>query len=102
MKRMGSQTALAALMAATMVMTANPTLASAAPCKRLSKTEGAVIGAVGGAVLGKVVAGGTTGTVLGALAGGVAGHEIARNGRKKCDNPPPPPPAAKPQPGHKR
>lgn len=53
-------------------------------CKRLTKTEGAVIGGVGGAVLGKVIAGGTTGTVLGAVAGGVAGHEIARKNRKKC------------------
>jgi len=81
-----SQIALAAMLATL----ALPATADAAPCKRLNKTEGAVIGAVGGAVLGKVIAGGTTGTVLGALAGGVAGHEIARNGRKKCENTPPP------------
>lgn len=50
-------------------------------CKRINKTEGAVIGAVAGGVLGNVVAGRgnrTTGTLVGAAAGGVAGHEIAR------------------------
>ena len=57
------------------------TTADARACRRLNKTEGAVVGAVGGAVLGNVIAGrGSrgTGTVLGAVAGGVAGHEIAR------------------------
>lgn len=50
-------------------------------CKRLNKTEGAVVGAVAGGVLGHVIAGRgnrTTGTVIGAGVGGVAGHEIAR------------------------
>ena len=58
--------------------------AEARGCKRLNKTEGAVIGAVGGAVLGNVIAGGTTGTLLGAAAGGIAGHEIAKKGQRKC------------------
>jgi uncharacterized protein YcfJ len=53
-------------------------------CKRLTKTEGAVIGAVGGAVLGKLLLGGTAGTVISGVAGGVAGHEIARKNRRKC------------------
>lgn len=74
-------TALAAIGALAM-MAAAP--AEARGCKRLTKTEGAIIGGVGGAVLGKVIAGGTTGTVLGAVAGGVAGHEIARKNRRKC------------------
>ena len=55
--------------------------AEARTCKRLTKTEGAVIGAVAGGVLGNVIAGHgnrTTGTLVGAAAGGVAGHEIAR------------------------
>lgn len=55
--------------------------AEARACKRLNKTEGAVIGAVGGGILGNIVAGRgnrTTGTLVGAAAGGVAGHEIAR------------------------
>ncbi len=58
------------------------TSAEARTCRRMNKTEGAVVGAVGGAVLGNVIAGrGSrgTGTVLGAVAGGVAGHEIARD-----------------------
>lgn len=56
--------------------------AEARACKRLNKTEGAVVGAAGGAVLGNVIAGRGnrgTGTILGAVAGGVAGHEIARD-----------------------
>lgn len=71
---------LAIAAAALTVVTA--TAADARACRRLNKTEGAVVGAVGGAVLGNVIAGrGSrgTGTVLGAVAGGVAGHEIARN-----------------------
>ena len=55
--------------------------ADARACKRINKTEGAVIGAVAGGVLGNVIAGHgsrTTGTLVGAAAGGVAGHEIAR------------------------
>jgi len=53
-------------------------------CKRLTKTEGAVIGTVGGAVLGKLLLGGAAGTVISGVAGGVAGHEIARKNRRKC------------------
>lgn len=48
-------------------------------CKRINKTEGAILGTVAGGVIGKVVAGGTGGVLLGAVAGGVAGHEIARH-----------------------
>jgi len=62
-------------------LTAATAPAQARPCKRINKTEGAIIGAVGGAVLGNVIAGHgsrTTGTLIGAAAGGVAGHEIAR------------------------
>jgi len=56
--------------------------AEARACKRLNKTEGAVVGAVAGGVLGNIIAGRgnrTTGTLVGAGVGGVAGHEIARN-----------------------
>jgi len=56
--------------------------ADARACKRLNKTEGAVVGAVAGGILGNIIAGrGSrgTGTLVGAAAGGVAGHEIARN-----------------------
>lgn len=55
--------------------------AEARTCKRLNKTEGAVVGAVAGGVLGNIIAGRgnrTTGTLIGAGVGGVAGHEIAR------------------------
>ena len=55
--------------------------AEARACKRLNKTEGAIVGAVAGGVLGNVIAGRGnrgTGTIVGAAAGGVAGHEIAR------------------------
>ena len=55
--------------------------AEARTCKRLNKTEGAVVGAVAGGVLGNIIGGRgnhTTGTLVGAAAGGVAGHEIAR------------------------
>ncbi len=58
-----------------------------ARCKRLTKTEGAIVGAVAGGVLGNVIAGHGhrgTGTVVGAVAGGVAGHEIARTRHKRC------------------
>lgn len=70
------------IMAAAAMTVATATSAEARQCRRMNKTEGAVVGAVGGAVLGNVIAGrGSrgTGTVLGAVAGGVAGHEIARN-----------------------
>ena len=52
--------------------------AEARTCKRINKTEGAVLGTVAGGVLGSVIAGGTGGLLVGAAAGGVAGHEIAR------------------------
>jgi len=65
---------LAAAVAA-LALTANP--AEARTCKRLNKTEGAVVGAAGGAVLGAVI-GGRGAPIIGAVAGGVAGHEIAR------------------------
>ncbi|MEO5599020.1 MAG: glycine zipper 2TM domain-containing protein [Novosphingobium sp.] len=71
---------LAAAAAATMALgVASPVEARA--CKRLNKTEGAIIGAVGGGILGNIIGGRgnhTTGTLVGAAAGGVAGHEIAR------------------------
>lgn len=53
------------------------TSADARTCRRLNKTEGAVVGAAGGAVLGAVI-GGRGAPIIGAVAGGVAGHEIAR------------------------
>ena len=71
---------LLTIVAAALTITA-ATSADARACRRLNKTEGAVVGAAGGAVLGNVLAGrGSrgTGTLLGAVAGGVAGHEIAR------------------------
>lgn len=73
-------TAVAA--AAMLISTAGPAEAKRA-CKRLNKTEGAILGGVGGAVLGKVILGGTGGTLVGAAAGGVAGHEIARKKHNK-------------------
>ena len=54
------------------------TTADARACRRMTKTEGAVVGAAGGAVLGAVV-GGRGAPIIGAVAGGVAGHEIARD-----------------------
>ncbi|MCW1401699.1 glycine zipper 2TM domain-containing protein [Novosphingobium sp. MW5] len=72
----------AALAMAAMALTmGTASTAEARACKRLTKTEGAVVGAVAGGVLGHVIAGRgnrTTGTVIGAGVGGVAGHEIAR------------------------
>ncbi len=79
--------ALSCLIAALAITAANP--ADARACKRLNKTEGAIIGAVAGGVLGNVIAGHghrTTGTLVGAAAGGVAGHEIARSKHRKCAN----------------
>ncbi len=67
--------ALASAAAALSLVAASP--AEARACKRLNKTEGAVVGAVGGAVLGAVI-GGKGAPIIGAAAGGVAGHEIAR------------------------
>lgn len=72
----------AAVAVAAMALTlGTASMAEARTCKRLTKTEGAVVGAVAGGVLGNVIAGRgnrTTGTVIGAGVGGVAGHEIAR------------------------
>lgn len=71
-----------ALIAAAATMTfAAATDAEARGCRRMNKTEGAIVGAVAGGVLGNVIAGRgsrRTGTLVGAAAGGVAGHEIAR------------------------
>ena len=67
-----ASTAIAA--AAMLLSVASPAEARRS-CKRLNKTEGALIGGAGGAVLGKVVFGSTAGTLATAAAGGVAGHE---------------------------
>ena len=53
-------------------------------CLRFDKTTGSVAGAVGGGVLGKVAFGSPVGVLAGAAAGGLAGHELSRNGRKRC------------------
>jgi osmotically inducible lipoprotein OsmB len=69
------------ILAVTTLALVSATTVDARTCRRLNKTEGAVVGAAGGAVLGNVIAGRGnrgTGTILGAVAGGVAGHEIAR------------------------
>lgn len=53
-------------------------------CKRLNKTEGAVVGAVAGGVLGNQVGGGRgqdAMTVIGAVAGGIAGNQIEKKVR---------------------
>ena len=68
------------IMAAAALTIGTATTADARACKRLNKTEGAVVGAAGGAVLGAIIGGhGAGGPLIGAAAGGVAGHEIARN-----------------------
>lgn len=58
--------------------------AEARTCKRLTKTEGAVVGGVGGAILGGVLTHGSTGPIVGGAAGALAGHTIAKNNRHKC------------------
>jgi osmotically inducible lipoprotein OsmB len=74
------------ILAATALTIATATTADARACRRLNKTEGAVVGAAGGAVLGAVV-GGRGAPIIGAVAGGVAGHEIARTRyNKNCRN----------------
>ena len=76
--------ALAGALAALALGGAAP--AEARTCKRLNKTEGAVVGAVAGGVLGNVIAGRgnrTLGTIVGALGGAVVGRMIAR-GQAKC------------------
>ncbi|MBW8753017.1 MAG: hypothetical protein JF595_02520 [Sphingomonadales bacterium] len=65
------------ILAAAALTTVTATSADARTCRRLNKTEGAVVGAAGGAVLGAII-GGRNAPLLGAVAGGVAGHEIAR------------------------
>lgn len=76
MKPLATRLTLAVAASALLLVGAVPV--EARTCKRLNKTEGAVIGTVAGGVLGRVIAGGTGGLLLGAAAGGVAGHEIAR------------------------
>lgn len=66
------------------LITSGVTGAEARGCKRLNKTQGAIVGGTGGAVLGAVLTGGVAGVVIGAAAGGVAGHEIARKKHHKC------------------
>lgn len=75
-----ASTAIAA--AAMLLSVAGPAEARRA-CKRINKTEGALLGGAGGAILGKVILGGTGGTLAGAAVGGVAGHEIARKKHNK-------------------
>ena len=58
--------------------------ASDQSCLKLNKTSGTVVGAVGGGLIGNAVFGSTLGTLGGAAAGGLAGHELSRNGRKRC------------------
>ncbi|WP_254514764.1 hypothetical protein [Novosphingobium sp. G106] len=65
------------MIAATALTIGTATTADARACKRLNKTEGAVVGAAGGAVLGAIV-GGRGAPIIGAVGGGIAGHEIAR------------------------
>lgn len=75
--------ATTALAAAAMLMSTTGPAEAKRSCKRINKTEGAILGGVGGAVLGKVILGGTGGTLVGAAAGGVAGHEVARKKHNK-------------------
>ena len=70
--------ASAAIAATAMLVSMSGPAEAKRACKRINKTEGAILGGVGGAVLGKVILGGTGGSLVGAAAGGVAGHEIAR------------------------
>lgn len=76
-KRSGRIAGLASAILALGLVAANP--AEARTCKRLNKTQGAVVGAAAGGALGAVLTGGSTAGVLGGAAvGGVGGHEIAR------------------------
>ncbi len=75
---------LAAVLAAGALLVAGTSPAEAWHCKRLTRTQGAIVGGTGGAVLGAVLTGGVAGTVIGAAAGGIAGHEIARKKHHKC------------------
>jgi osmotically inducible lipoprotein OsmB len=78
----GQNLARPAIAAAVIALSlAAATQADARKCRRINKTEGAVVGAVAGGVLGHIIGGRgnrTAGTLIGAGAGGVAGHEIAR------------------------
>ena len=76
--------ALAGILAAGTLLVAGTSPAEAWHCKRLTKTQGAIVGGTGGAVLGAVLTGGVAGTVIGAAAGGIAGHEIARRKHHRC------------------
>ncbi len=75
--------ATAAIAAAAMLLSVSGPAEAKRACKRINKTEGALLGGAGGAILGKVILGGTGGTLVGAAAGGVAGHEIARKKHNK-------------------
>ncbi len=75
--------ATTAIAAAAMLLSVSGPAEAKRACKRLNKTEGALLGGAGGAILGKVILGGTGGTLVGAAAGGVAGHEIARKKHNK-------------------
>jgi osmotically inducible lipoprotein OsmB len=74
---------------ATLALAAGLVATAAAPaeahgCRRLNKTQGAIVGGTGGAVLGAVLTGGVAGVAIGAAAGGIAGHEIARKKHHRC------------------
>lgn len=75
---------LSLVLATGALLLAGTSPAEAWHCKRLTKTQGAIVGGTGGAVLGAVLTGGVAGTVIGAAAGGVAGHEIARKKHHRC------------------
>jgi osmotically inducible lipoprotein OsmB len=75
--------ATTAIAAAAMLLSISGPAEAKRACKRINKTEGALLGGAGGAILGKVILGGTGGTLAGAAAGGVAGHEIARKKHNK-------------------
>eukprot|EP01037_Dinobryon_pediforme_P003669 gene3666-3718_t len=81
-RRLASTVFAAGLVAGGVTCGATPALAW--HCKRLTKTQGALVGGTGGAVLGAVLTGGVAGTVIGAAAGGIAGHEIARHKHHRC------------------
>jgi len=72
-----TRAAVAGAMAALALTAA--TSAEARTCKRLTKTQGAVVGSVAGGAVGAALTGGATAGVLGGAAvGGIGGHEIAR------------------------
>ena len=83
MNRSNLTRATTAIAAAAMLLSISGPAEAKRACKRINKTEGALLGGAGGAILGKVILGGTGGTLAGAAAGGVAGHEIARKKHNK-------------------